>query len=128
MNLLQDIRAAAGVFADLRRARANGKNVRVQRVYRVPVRRLGYWGSTPEGCLFYGQKWQRIRDVFDRLPEETQHALTFAPLDGEWGERVRFWQRELRPVLDPKLYHEAILTLARWGIRCRRRALEVWPR
>ena len=58
------------------------------------------------------------------MPEKTQHELTFAPKAGEWGDRVRFWKQELRNALEPDLYHEMISTLIRWGIRCRRRALE----
>ena len=93
-------------------------------MYTVPAVRFGYWGFTMEGCLFYGPKWQPLRDVFDNLPEKTQHELTFAPKAGEWGDRVRFWKQELRNALEPDLYHEMISTLIRWGIRCRRRALE----
>lgn len=124
MKSLQDIRVAISVFFELRHARAAGKNVQVKRVYEVPVLRLGYWSATMEGCLFYGAKWHPIWDVFDGLPAETQRALTFAPKDGEWGDRVRFWQQQLRPSLEPELYHEAILTLIQWGIRCRRREAE----
>lgn len=123
MNLLQDIGSAVGVFTELRRARAAGKNIRFQRVYQVPALRLNYWSWTMEDSLFYEKKWLPVRDVFDSFSEDTQRALTFTPKDGEWGDRVRFWQRELRPALDPELYHEAILTLVRWGIQCRRKAL-----
>ena len=125
MKILQDIATAVKLTGEIRKARKNGASgVHVKPVYTVPVVRLGYWGFTMEGCLFYGPKWQPLRDVFDSFPEETQHALCFAPNAGEWGDRVRFWQRELRSTLEPDLYHEMISTLIQWGIRCRRRALE----
>ena len=125
MKILQDIATAVRLTGEVRKARKNGASgVHVKPVYTVPVVRLGYWGFTMEGCLFYGPKWQPLRDVFDNLPEKTQHELTFAPKAGEWGDRVRFWKQELRNTLEPDLYHEMISTLIRWGIRCRRRALE----
>ena len=58
--------------------------------------------------------------VFETFPEDVQHRLTFAPKDGEWGDRIRFWQDALRPVLEPHLYYSVIFKLIRWGIRCRR--------
>ena len=125
MKILQDIATAVRLTGEVRKARKTGASgVQVKPVYTVPAVRLGYWGFTMEGCLFYGPKWQPLRDVFDNLPEKTQHELTFAPKAGEWGDRVRFWKQELRNTLEPDLYHEMISTLIRWGIRCRRRALE----
>ncbi len=79
----------------------------------MPVLKFSYWGSTSEGCLFHGAKWQPIRDVFDTFSESTQHALTFSKKDGEQANRIRFWQRELRPALESELYHEAIFILVR---------------
>lgn len=120
MEFLQDIKTAVAVFGEVRKIRKAGASaLLVKPVYTVPAVHFGYWGFTPEGCLFCGEKWQPLRDVFDNFPEETQHALCFVPKDGEWGGRVRFWQRRLRPALEPELYHEAILTLVQWGIRCR---------
>ena len=125
MKILQDIATAVRLTGEVRKARKTGASgVQVKPVYTVPAVRLGYWGLTMEGCLFYGPKWQPLRDVFDSFPEETQHALCFSPNTGEWGDRVRFWQRELRSTLEPKLYHEMIHTLIQWGIRSRWRALK----
>lgn len=125
MNILQDIKTAIKLTGEIRKARKAGASaLQVKPVYTVSVYRLSYWGSTMEGCLFYGRKWQPLRDVFDSFPVETQHSLTFAPKNGEWGNRVRFWQEELRDTLEPNLYHEMISTLLRWCIRCRRRELE----
>lgn len=125
MKILQDIATAVKLTGEVRKARkAGASRVEVKPVYTVPAVRFGYWGFTMEGCLFCGPKWRPLRDVFSSFPEKTQHALTFSPKDGEWGDRVRFWKRELRDALEPKLYHEMIHTLIQWGIRCRRRTLE----
>jgi len=119
VNILRDIQTAVRLTGEVRKARkAGASGVQLRPVYSVPVLKFSYWGGTMEGCLFCGRKWQAIRDVFDTFTEETQHALTFSPKDGEWVDRVRFWQRELRPALEPELYHEAILTLVQWCIRC----------
>lgn len=125
MEFLQDIKTAVTVFGEVRKARKAGASaLQVKPVYTIPAVHFGYWGFTMEGCLFYGQKWQPLRDVFNSFPEETQHALTFGVKDGEWGDRVRFWKEALRDTLEPDLYHEMIFTLIQWGIRCRRRTLE----
>lgn len=119
MNILQDIKTAVKLTGEVRRARkAGASGVQLQRVYSVPVFRLPYWGATMEGCLFYSRKWQPVQDVFDSFDAETQRALTFTPEAGAWTDRARFWQRELRPALEPELYHEAMLILVQWYIRC----------
>ena len=59
--------------------------------------------------MFYGPKWQPLRDVFDNLPEKTQHELTFAPKAGEWGDRVRFWKQELRNASVVNVFRLAVL-------------------
>lgn len=122
MNILQDIKTAVNVFGEVRKARKNGASaVKVKPVYTVPVLHLSYWGSTMEGCLFYGQKWKPLRDVFDSFDEETQHVLTFAPKEQrEWVDRAKFWEEALRPALEPMLYHEAMIIIDHWYIHCMR--------
>lgn len=124
MNILQGIKTAANVFGEVRKARkagADGCQLHIARS--VPVYHLGYWIETMEGCLFYGQKWQPVRDVFGNFPEETKRALVFTPKGhGEWAERARFWARELKPALPPELYHDAMLCLIGWYAHCLRMA------
>lgn len=127
MNLLQDIRAAAKTFSAVRAARkagATSAEIKVRPTYTLPVVRLGYWGQTMEGCLFYGPQWQAIRDVFNTFDDDTQHALTFTPEDGKWPDRCRFWQQHLKPALPPEQFHAAMLKLIQWYIRCVRRRRE----
>lgn len=123
MNILQDIRTAANLFGEVRKARKAGADGFQVRSFRsVPVYHMGYWGGTMEGCLFYGQKWKPIRDVFGSFPEDVQRSLTFTPKGhGEWVERARFWARELKPALQPEMYHEAMLRLIGWYAHCLRR-------
>jgi len=120
VNILQDVKTAIKLTGEVRKARkAGASGVQLRPVYSVPVLKFSYWGGTMEGCLFCGRKWQAIRDVFDIFDEDTQHALTFVPKNGgAWVDRARFWQRELRPALEPKLYHEAMMILLNWYIRC----------
>lgn len=127
MNLLQDIRAVAGTFGAIRAARRAGASsvkITAQPVHTIPVIKTGYWGQTMEGCLFYSRQWQAVRDVFGSFDEDTQRALTFTPEDGEWPDRVRFWQRQLKPALPSEMYHAAMLKIIRWYARCVRRRKE----
>lgn len=62
-----------------------------------------------------------VRNVFYSLPEETQHSLTFCPKKpGEWVERTRFWQQQLKPALPPKMYHDVMILFIGWYIHCLR--------
>lgn len=124
MKILQDVATAVKLTGEVRRARrAGAASVKVQPIWKVPVLHIGYWGFTGEACILYEKEFRAVADVFDSFPEEVQHRLTFAPEDGEWGDRIRFWQDALRPALEPRLYYAAISRIIRWGIRCRRRRL-----
>ena len=127
MNILQDIKTAIKLTGEVRKAReAGASGVQVKPVYTVPAVHFGYWGFTPEACLFYGEKWKPVRDVFKTFPEETQHALTFAPKDDEWTSRVELWEEPLREALSPDMYMEAMAILCDWVFRCmKRRAAEM---
>ena len=120
-NILADITTAVKLTAQVRRSRNEGRNVRLEAVYRVPLVNFGYWGFTPESCLFYGDKWKPVRDVFHTFPEETQHILTFTPKDGEWTSRVELWEKLLREALSPDLYLEAMTILSEWVLQCMKR-------
>lgn len=131
MKILQDVKTAAEVFGEIRKARRAGASaVQVRPVYRVPAVRLGYFTATMEACLFqggtsHGNTFKTINDAFKTLPEDVQHSLTFTPPPGGWAERARLWGDLLRPVLPDALYHEAMLTLLRHYSKCVRRRLGV---
>ena len=126
MNILQDIKTAATVFKEVRRARKEGAAVetRTRKVWTVPVRKPDYWTWTMEATIFYHGEEKASVAVFDTFPEDVQHALTFGPKRGEWADRVRFWQEHLRPALPPREYHKVMLTLTHWGCHCIRKRLE----
>ena len=125
-NIFTDMATAIKLTCDMRAERKEGYNVRVEKVYRIPVIHTGYWSWTPESSPFYGEKWKPVRDVFKTFPEETQHALTFAPKDDEWASRVELWEEPLRKALPPDMYLEAMAILCDWVLRCmKRRAAKV---
>lgn len=122
MNILQDIQTAVKLTGEVHKARKEGGSIEIRKVWRVPVLKTTYWTWTMEACLMRGGDVERsVCDVFDALPEETQHALTFTPKrPGDWIARARFWQRELRPALPPKMYHEVMLLFIGWYTHCLR--------
>ena len=120
MNILQDIKTAVKLTAEVRRARMEGANgIQVTPIYKVPRVSFGpAYYSTIEGCL----SWELGKEVdksvmkfFKSLPYETQMWLSFTP-EGpwEWAERARFWQRELKPILPPKMYHSIMIRFVSW--------------
>lgn len=124
-NIFSDVVTAVKLTAEVRKARKAGTAVEVVRkAYTIPVLKTSCWVWTPESCLFYTEKWIPIKEAFKVLPEDVQHSLTFTPKDGGWPGRIQFWREQLRPVLPPKQYHEAIMILAAWGRRCVQRRRE----
>ena len=120
-NIFTDVATALKLTGEVRKARKSGADaVKVQPILEIPVLRTGYWGFTGEACILYGKESKAVVEVFETFPEEVQHRLTFAPKDGEWADRVRFWQDALRPTLEPRLYYSVISRIIRWGIRYRR--------
>lgn len=64
-----------------------------------------------------------VKAVFSGFGEETRKKLTYAPKDGEWVERIRFWQEALRPALPPHVYHKVMSIFLDWAVRCSRARL-----
>lgn len=124
-NVFTDISIAIKLIGDVRRERKEGRDVKMERVYRIPVINPGYWGFTPESCLFYTPKWKPVRDVFKCFPEEVQHALCFAPKDGEWTDRIELWEKPLRKALPSDMYLEAMAILCDWALRCMKRRADI---
>ncbi len=124
MKILHSIKTAIEAAVERRQARKAGAGAIVQQYVSMPVMRFSYWGATMEFCLLKGEAEKAVKAVFYGFDEETQHALTFSPEAGEWPERLRFWQKALRPVLSPKLYHEVMEKFYSWAIRCTKARLE----
>lgn len=123
-NIFTDIATAVKLTGEIRRARKAGAQIKP--VYTVPVLKTGYWGWTMEFCLMRDRETERaVEAVFNTLPEPVQHFLTFTPKNpGDWAERARFWQQQLRPVLPSKMYHTIMARFIGWYIHCLRRRKE----
>lgn len=125
MNILQDIKTAANVFGEVRKARKAGANaVQIKPVYTVPMLKTGLWPWTMEACLMRGGEVERaVVAVFKTFPHEVQRSLTFTPKEpGGWADRARFWKQQLKPVLPSKDYHSVMVRFIGWYAHCLRRA------
>lgn len=122
MNILRDITTAVKLTGEIRKARKVGASgFQVSPVYSLPVCKISYWTQTMEATIMRGGDTEKaVRDVFYALPEEIQHNFTFSPKKGEWAERARFWQLELKPTLPPEMYHKVMLLFIGWYIHCLR--------
>ncbi len=126
MKILQDIKIAANIFGKVRKARESGASaVQIKPVYTVPVVTFKpAYMNTIESC----QTWKLGRDtnqaveaVYNGLPYETQRKLEFTPKEaGGWVARAKFWQKELKPALLPKMYHATMALLINRYAHCLR--------
>lgn len=129
MNILQDIKTAAKVFGEVRKARKNGATgVKIEPVRTIPVYTLApALLNTMEGPLVWNagrDVYQVVQEIFNGLPYETRRQLEFTPKKpGEWVERAQFWKRELQPAMPPQMYHEVMVLFISWYARCLRRRI-----
>ena len=120
MNLLKDIATAVKLTGEVRKARKEGASgVQVKPVYKVPFfggPGVGFAG-TAESCTlaWYPDLYAAVRDVYDSFDYETKRQLLFT--DGSIVDRVKFWQKALRPVLEPKIYHRTMQVIIGWAGR-----------
>ena len=119
--LLKDIGVAARVFTDMRKARAEGREVRPKMVMRMPIIKTGpSFYDTVEGCMFANRD-KELRDavwtVFRGLPYEDKEMLSFSPENGRFLVRAGLWNLELEPALTPRLYHKAMGAILHQYIR-----------
>ncbi len=119
-NLVSDIRTAAEIFKDIRQERKNGNEVTVKKRIVIPFMNNGAgFYDTVEGCTLANCSKNVddiAREAFDRLTREERHRLSFAPKDGEFMERARFWKELLKPLMTPSQYTEAITAILQWYI------------
>lgn len=126
MNILQDIKTAANMFCEVRKARKAGANsIRVRVAHTIPIYDLApSFYNTIEGGLTWKlgrDTSEAVRTVFKGFPYETQRRLEFTPENpGEWAERARFWQQQLKPVLPPKEHHAVMALFIGWYAHCLR--------
>lgn len=128
MNILQDIKTAAGVFGAFRKSRKIGASaVKIQPVYTVPVVTFApAYYNTIEGCLTHklGRDIDRtVMEVFKSLPYEVQRRMErdeHRPEDGGWVDRANVWRQALKPVLPPREYHTVMALFIGWYAHCLR--------
>ena len=113
-NIFTDIVAAVKVTGEIRKARKAGADaIQIRPVRTIPC------VSLPTGFL-------DVMEVFSAFPEKTRRDLAFTPENpGEWVERARFLQEQLKPVLPPKMYHTVMICFIGWYAKCLRRRLGV---
>lgn len=127
MSLLKDIKTAAYLFSEVRKARKKGASgVLTKSFYSVPVLDFSpAYANTIEWGLSWraGREADRaVMEVFKRTQYEKQRWLECSPKTSrDWVERARFWQRELEAVLPPAMYHKAMALFISWYIRCLRK-------
>lgn len=125
-GLLKDAKTAVRLFGEMRRARKDGGELEIRRS--IPCINLGpAFYDTIEGCLLthYGKDIHDIAlNFFGRLPYEEQRWLSFVPKDGEFMERVRFWQKSLKPIMTSRQYGVAIRAIIHWYIHIKQMSME----
>lgn len=123
-----------GIFRRSKRRKANEGNTRFevgrepmeQKV--IPQKWYPVFFNTVEGCCLYSadrDTYGAVKEVFNSLPNDMAHRLEFAPKDGEYIDRVRFWQRTLSPMLPAEQYRIAISAIIDWYIHIKRDLREV---
>lgn len=130
MNILQDIKTAVKLTGEIRKARKNGADsVQVRPVCTLPCVDFGpAYGNTMEcglSRLLDKATDRAVMEAFKRLPCDTQRWLNFTPREpGEWAERARFWQSELKPVLPTDMYHKTMALFIGHYSKCLRKRKE----
>lgn len=125
-TIMNDLKAAAGLFVDMRKARKCGGAVRLEKKIQVPVFQSGGFYNTVEGCTL-SHLSKEVRDlaegVFNKLSDEEKHRMQFPPKDGEFADRVRFWRGILKPAMNGKQCHIAMCRIIHWYIHIKRMRL-----
>lgn len=109
------------IFAEFFKKRKLKKNVHMIPCYAMPYS----FDNTVEGCSLWNwdrnhESYYAVKAVFKTFPDEVKHGLGFSPKDGEFCERLRFWQEALKPELPTALYYNAMHGIYRCYKRCKR--------
>ena len=129
-TILKDLKTAAGLFVNMRKARKHGGAIRVEEKVQIPdIQPRGFY-STVEGCALSHCEKEIVNaahGAFSRLSDSEKHRLTFSPKAGEFAERAAFWKNLLKPNMPERQYRKAILTLIRQYIRIKRDLTVIRP-
>ena len=117
-KLFENVRATASLYKHVKEARDAGATAfDLRPVWKLPAVKPGIgFLDTVEGCQLsgHGSVYSQVRQVFDRLPYELQHALTFSPKEGELLGRVKIWRYILSDEVPERVYHRAMELILRW--------------
>ena len=114
-----DLKVAAGIFVDMRKARKEGVEVEVKKTVQISFIQSGGFYNTVEGSVLcnYGKDVSnKAQEAFNSLPDEVKHRLQFSPKEGEYKERANLWRAILKPVMADKQYHVAMKAIVSWYI------------
>lgn len=118
-NILSDLKPSARLFLDIRKERKNGTEIVVEKKKVLPLIQTGGFYGTVEGCTLSHLDRAiviKAQEAFKELPDEIKHQLQFAPKDGEFIERVRFWRDILNTSMTKKQCHIAVCNIIHWYI------------
>lgn len=123
-KLLNDVKIAAGIFTDIRKARKEGTEVEVRKVRRLPVLSVGLSIlDTVEGITLWNQNkdvFDAIERAFNALPDEERKKQTADLEDGEFTERAYFWKALISSALPPEQTRKAMISILHWYIHIKR--------
>ena len=123
-NMIKDIKTAAGIFKDMRKARKEGAEIKIHKSVQIPLMNsnTGFY-DTVEGCTL-ANCGQEIRtaaqEAFKTLSCEEKRRFSYVPENGEFIERLHFWEDLLQPVLLPGQFRTARAALICWYIHIKR--------
>lgn len=119
-KFFSDVKTAADVFTDIRRAGKEGTVVEIRKSRALPVFTAGPGIlDTVEGCTLWNcnkDVFDEIQDTFNILSVEEKRRLAFSPKNGEFIERASFWRALIASVLSPEQTRKAMLSILQWYI------------
>lgn len=125
-NLINDISTVAGIYKEIRKARKEGRSVKVESKISVPV--VGSVGcgfyDTIEGCTLSkcsSEIVEASQKAFNSLAPEIRRVFSQAPKDGEFVIRAFCWKELLKPVLTAKDSHIAMVEIIKWYIHIKKK-------
>lgn len=124
MKLLSDIKTAVEAFKNARRARKAGEDIEVKYTAEKPaLKSTPSFFDTVEGCKLSNSDHEiskRVGAAFMELDCNTKRRLAFAPKNGEFIERARFWQNIIHEALPGKQGHKAMRAILTTYARIKR--------
>lgn len=118
-NLVKDIKTAANLFLNMRKARKDGAEIVLEEKKTLPFIRTCSFYNTIEGCVLNHLSNEiecKAWEAYNALPDEVKYQLQFSPKSGEYKDRADLWRATLRPVMTDRQYHIAMNSIIAWYI------------